>query len=267
MVYHYVSIVIPVFNVDIKILHKSLESISKQTYSFYEVIIIDDSTDLECSKFCSDYCSFDNRFRYYKTEKRLGLSKSLNFGISISKYDLIARFDSDDICFLNRLELQINYLNRNNHIDVLGGAMQIINNLEEVKSIRLYPTETNKIRRGMQIDCSIAHPTVIFKKQLVTDHGGYDENFIYCEDVDLWLRWLNNGVIFSNLDVPLIKFRQDDYIRGSEHYKYFLKARLQNFNFKFMPFNFMGIFLLLLTQIVPDNIMELYYRHKYKDDN
>jgi len=260
----YISIVIPVFNVDTKILHKSLESISKQTYLFYEAILIDDSTNLECSKFCFEYCSSDNRFRYYKTEKRLGLPKSLNFGISISKYDLIARFDSDDICFLNRLELQINYLNRNKHIDVLGGAIQIINNLEEVKSIRLYPIETKKIYRRMQIDCSIAHPTVMFKKHLVTDFGGYNETFISSEDIELWLRWLNNGVRFSNLDVPLIKYRQNEFIRNSEHYKYFLKARLRNFNFKFIPFNFIGIFILLLTQIVPDNMMELYYRYKYK---
>ena len=65
----------------------------------------------------------------------------------------------------------------------------------------------------MQIDCSIAHPTVIFKR-LVADYGGYDEDILYCEDVDLWLRWFNNGVRFSNLDVPLIKFRKDEYIRN-----------------------------------------------------
>lgn len=263
MDYKYISIVIPVFNVSTKILQKSLESISKQTHSFFEAILIDDSTDIECSKFCSNYCSKDNRFRYYKTDRRLGLSKSLNFGISIASHDLIARFDSDDICYLNRLELQIKYLNKNNHIDVLGGAIQIINNIGEVKSIRSYPTQTNKFRRGMQIDCSIAHPTVIFKKQLVSDYGGYDEAFLYCEDVDLWLRWLNNGVRFSNLDIPLIKFRQEQYIRNSKHYKYFLKARIQNFNYKFMPYNLIGIFLLILTQIIPDNLMKLYYRFKY----
>ena len=77
MDYNYLSVVIPVFNVNIKILQKSLESISKQTHSFFEAILIDDSTDIECSKFCSNYCSSDNRFRYYKTDKRLGLSKKV----------------------------------------------------------------------------------------------------------------------------------------------------------------------------------------------
>ena len=97
----------------------------------------------------------------------------------------------------------------------------------------------------------------------MADYGGYDEAFLYCEDVDLWLRWLNNGVRFSNLDVPLIKFRQDQHIRNNKHYKYFLKARIRNFNYKFMPFNLIGIFLLILTQIIPDNLMKLYYRFKY----
>jgi glycosyltransferase involved in cell wall biosynthesis len=260
----YISIVIPVFNVDTKVLRKSLESISNQTYLFYEVILIDDSTDIKCSKFCLEYCSSDKRFRYHKTDKRLGLPKSLNFGISISKYDIIARFDSDDICFLNRLELQINYLKSNNNVDVLGGAIQIINNLEEVKSIRSYPVGINKIRWKMQIDCPIAHPTVMFKKYLVSEYGGYNETFKYAEDIELWLRWLNNGVRFSNLAEPLIKYRQNDFIRNTNHYKYFLNARLKNFNFKFMPINLIGIFILLLTRIVPNNVMELYYKYKYR---
>ncbi|WP_163407800.1 glycosyltransferase [Flavobacterium ajazii] len=265
MDYQYISIVIPVFNVEPEILKKSLESISNQTYEFFEVILVDDSTDIKCSNFCVDYCVIDQRFRYFKTEDRLGLPKSLNFGISIAKYDIIARFDSDDICFLNRFELQINYMKCNSNIDVLGGAIQIINNTEEVKAIRLYPVGTNKVRWKMQIDCPIAHPTVMFKKHLVSNYGGYDESFKYAEDIELWLRWLNNGVRFSNLAVPLIKYRQNDFIRNTKHYRYFLNARFRNFNFKFIPINFIGIFILLLTQILPDNVMALYYSYKYRN--
>lgn len=262
MSYRYVSIVIPLFNVDIKILNKSLESISKQTYLLYEVIIIDDSSDIECSKFCFDYCSSDVRFRYYKTPKRLGLSKSLNFGISLAKHDLIARFDSDDICFLNRLELQIDYFNNNRNIDVLGGSIQIIDDSELVTSNRSYPIETNKIRKRMQIDCSIAHPTVMFKKHLVTEYGGYNEDFVFAEDIEMWLRWLNFGVRFSNLENPLIKYRQTDFVRNRKHYTYFLRARLKNFNLNMMPYNLIGIIILLLAQVLPAKFMLLYYKYK-----
>lgn len=264
MKFEFISIVIPVYNVESLILFESLESLRTQTFTSFEVIIIDDSTSLRCSEFCKNFCASDDRFRYFKPKNKLGLSKSLNYGISLSKGALIARFDSDDICYSNRLDLQIKYINENPNIDVLGGNMQIICNEGSLISIRKYPLTHKKIFRKMQIDCAIAHPTVIFKKELVQKYKGYDENLLYAEDIDLWLRWLNNGVKFENLNKTLIKYRQNEFIRKRKHYKNVLIVRLSNFNLQLFPHKILGILLLIFAIYTPKSLLGIYYKIKYK---
>ena len=139
MKFKFISIIIPVYNVESSILFESLESVRTQTFTSFEVIIIDDSTSLICSEFCKKFCASDDRFRYFKPKNKLGLSKSLNYGISLAKNALISRFDSDDICYNNRLDLQIKYFNANPETDVLGGNMEIIDNKGNLISIRKYP--------------------------------------------------------------------------------------------------------------------------------
>lgn len=259
-----ISIVIPVYNVESSILFESLESVRTQTFTSFEAIIIDDSTSLICSDFCKKFCASDDRFRYFKPKNKLGLAKSLNYGISLAKNDLIARFDSDDICFKNRLDLQINYFNANPKIDVLGGNMEIIDDKGNSISIRKYPSTHNDIIREMQINCAVAHPTVIFKKELIEKYNGYKENLLFAEDVDIWLRWMNKGVRFANLNKTLIKYRQNEFIRNKKHYKNFLMVRLSNFNYKLIPYNIIGILLLFFAKYTPKSLLGIYYKLKYK---
>jgi glycosyltransferase involved in cell wall biosynthesis len=267
MNYDSVSIVIPVYNTSTEILSKSFKSITSQIFKNFEVIIIDDSSNIETSKFCNEYCKVDTRFQHIKPDKKLGLVNSLNLGIRNAKFELIARFDSDDICFLDRLSKQVEYLKFNQDIDVLGGNIEVINSNYDTLYIRKYPTSHKKISKSMHIFCPIAHPTVLYKKEIILKYGNYDSNYKYAEDIDLWLRWLSNGVKFSNLNTPLIKYRQDSLTRNKEHYKYFLKARLKNFKIKYFPINFIGILLLSFVLITPNFILNNYYKYKYKIDN
>lgn len=263
MNFEYVSFVIPVYNVDSDILLKSLKSISNQTHKSFEAIIVDDSTDNICSKVCSAFCGEDMRFKYIKPERRLGLVKALNYGVSLAKYDLIARFDSDDICYSNRIELQLDFLKNNVDIDILGGNIEVINNLDNRLFMRKYPSSHAQISQSIHIDCPIAHPTVIFKKTIFDKVGGYDENFKFAEDIDFWLRCFNFGAKFSNLQQPIIKYRQDDTIRNKLHYKYFLKARVKNFKIRYFPINIIGILLLIFVNLMPICFLKIYYNKKY----
>jgi glycosyltransferase involved in cell wall biosynthesis len=264
MNYDAVSIVIPVYNVSPEILSKSFESVTLQSFTSFEAIIIDDSTNFDTSQFCLDYCKLDNRFNYIKPAKKLGLVNALNLGILSSNYELIARFDSDDICNVDRLFQQLEFLKQNKDIDVLGGNIEVITSSDKLLYVRKYPTTHREIARSMHIICPIAHPTVMFKKDVIKKFGYYDNRYRYAEDIDLWLRLLSNGVKFYNLDVPLVKYRQDALTRNKEHYKYFLKARLNNFNFRFFPLNVIGIIMLLLVVYMPDFILNFYYKSKYK---
>lgn len=263
MNYDSISIIIPVYNVDTIILSKSFESITNQTFRNFEAIIIDDSTKIETSQFCIKYCKFDNRFQYIRPEKKMGLVNALNLGIKNSNFDLVARFDSDDICNLDRLYKQITFMKNNQEIDVLGGNIEVINSKDDYLYTRKYPIKHRDIARSMHIICPIAHPTVLYKKEVIVNNGYYDNNFKYAEDIDLWLRLLSTGVKFANLNIPLIKYRQDTLVRNKDHYKYFLKARRKNFSLKYLPFNILGIFMLLIIIYTPDSLLNLYYTNKY----
>ena len=264
MNYDSVSIIIPIYNVDPIILSKSFESISSQSFKSFEVILIDDSTKSETSDFCLQYCKSDTRFSYIKPTQKLGLVNSLNLGIQRAKNDIIARFDSDDICYEDRISKQVEFLKNNLDIDILGGYIEVINSDYKHLYIRKYPVSHSEIVKSMQIFCPIAHPTVMYKKAVLQRVGYYDDNFKYAEDIDLWLRLLSIGAKFSNLNTPLIKYRQDTLVRSKEHYKYFLNARIKNFNLKYFPRNIFGITILLFVIYMPTFILDIYYKFKYK---
>jgi GT2 family glycosyltransferase len=111
--------------------------------------------------------------------------------------------------------------------------------------------------------CPIAHPSVIFKKTVFDRVGGYDESFKFAEDIDFWLRCINSGARFSNLNLPIVSYRQNDTIRDKQHYKYFLKARLKNFKIRYFPFNIIGIALLIFASFLPKYFLRIYYKKKY----
>ena len=260
-----VSFVIPVYNVEKDILLKSLNSVSNQTHIFFESIIIDDSSDKNCSELCKWFCESDSRFVYVKPVSRLGLAKALNYGISLAKFDLIARFDSDDICMENRIELQLDFLKNNKNIDILGGGIEVIDNNDKKKFYRNYPVSHRDISNSIHFLCPIAHPSVVFKKNIFNKVGGYDASFLFSEDIDFWLRCLDNGAQFANLQEPIIKYRQNHTIRNKKHYQYFLKARFKNFKIKHFPINVIGIIPLIFVNIMPIYLLKIYYKMKYNN--
>lgn len=264
MNYDSVSIIIPIYNVSLNILSKSFESISKQTFENFEAILIDDSSNLDTSNFCIEYCKIDSRFNYIKPPIKLGLVNSLNLGIQSAKHDILARFDSDDICYFDRIAKQIEFLKNNKNIDVLGGNIEVINSDYKHLYIRKYPVTHSEIVKSMHIVCPIAHPTVMYKKVVIKKVGYYNDSYRYAEDIDLWLRLLSSGAKFYNLNTPLIKYRQDSLVRNIDHYKYFLKARINNFKLKFFPRNIIGISMLLFVVYMPNFILDIYYKFKYK---
>ena len=110
---------------DANYLKKSIPSILNQSFKEFEFIIIDDGSIDETELVINKYKKYDKRIKYYKQDN-IGLTKSLNRGINLSKGKYIARIDADDISYESRLEKQYNYLEKNKDI-VLLGAQRIIN--------------------------------------------------------------------------------------------------------------------------------------------
>jgi glycosyltransferase involved in cell wall biosynthesis len=255
-----VTIVVPSFNEDSNIVRASLESIRAQTFGRFECIVVDESTKPELAEACRLACEEDKRFIYVHPKDRLGLSRSLNFAIGISSSQLIARFDSDDICMPERLELQVAFLLAHPEISAVGGAIDIISNNGELVAHRSYPQTPNKIASAMQFTNAIAHPTVMFRKEAIDQYGGYNPSCRYCEDLDMWLRWMNADVLFANLPQVLVQYRKDNTRRDHLNWRYNLRVRISNFNSRYLFRRILGVVCIAAWVAVPSKLQEQIYK-------
>ena len=202
-----ISIIMSTYKEEENLLRESIESLLNQTYKDFEFIIILDFPDNNLHKrIIEEYSKIDNRIRFFVNEKNLGLTGSLNRGLSLAKGEYIARMDADDISLPNRLEKQIEYLNKYSH-DLIGGITQMIDEEgNSIYSIQKVPTDFNKIKKALRYGQCIAHPTWLGKKEVFDCLNGY-RNIPLCEDFDFTLRAVLNGFKISNLNETVLKYR------------------------------------------------------------
>jgi glycosyltransferase involved in cell wall biosynthesis len=211
-----VSVILPVYNGE-KTIRRAVESVLSQTYTSFELIIINDgSADLTQGILDSFE---DERMRVFHQENR-GLVASLNRGIkdSIGKY--IARMDADDFAMPERLKKQVEFMENNPTVGVLGTAVKIIYS-DGTKRIRRRPLNTISIRKNIVKICPFCHSSVMIRKEVFDEVGLYDlskdgSKKLLVEDYDLWVRILAAGYDLANLpDVLTAYYREPDSILRS----------------------------------------------------
>lgn len=258
----FVSVIMATFNESAGIINKAIESIINQTFSNFELIIIDDSTNQETKQVIDSFLS-DSRVRVIREKKRIGFAKGLNMGFSQAKGQLIARMDGDDISLKNRLELQVNYLMKHPKISVVGGSMYIIDETDQIISYRKYPTSGFLFRILSTYRTPLAHPTVMLRQECVEKGFFYDESFFRAEDLELWLRLEKNGFNLANMKNFLLKYRVCGDLsnkRTNDHWLYNHKARVKNFSFRNPIFSLVSIFVSFTYTVMPDFIIKAIYR-------
>lgn len=200
----YLSVILSTYNEE-KYIAKSIQSILDQTYPYFEFIIVNDgSTDstLQIVR------SFSDPRIVVIDKPNTGLPDSLNKGIECAKYDWIARMDGDDIAMPNRFERQINYIKKESAI--IGGQFISINEDGNAISgkISRKPLTYAKCKFALLFGMSpLAHPTVLIKKELLVQYGGYDVNFRASQDLELWCR-LVSFANMVNISDPILFYRQ-----------------------------------------------------------
>lgn len=202
-----ISVIMSTYKEDERLLRESIESILNQTYRDFEYIIILDYPDNVVHKsVIEEYALKDDRIHFYVNEKNMGLTDSLNRGLSLCHGEYIARMDADDISLPDRLERQMEYLEKN-HYDLIGGITEMINeNGSLLYSIKSVPTDPKKINKALRYSQCIAHPTWLGRKEVFEKNAGY-RHMPLCEDYDFTLRAVLNGFVISNLNEPVLKYR------------------------------------------------------------
>ena len=263
-----VSVVMATYNDPLGYLNLSVESIIKQTYKNWELLIVDDSTKSEVIDTLDAFAKKDSRIKIVRKNYKLGFVKSLNVGIQESSGTYIARMDSDDISKLNRLEKEVAFLEENRDIDIVGSNIEIIDEKSTVIGNRTYKVEEDKIKRNAFFRNPLAHPSVMYRRQSIIKLSGYDENYKMAEDYELWLRALKFGMKISTIPEVLLSYRMgNDYYkkRSKENWKYNILAKKKNFYWS--VYNIAGILLSLILYNLPIAfIRKLYEIDRKKGD-
>lgn len=182
----------------------AVNSCLNQTIKNFEIVIVvnnvNESDKSKVKKFCQD-----DRIILVFSKARY-LTYNLNIGLQHCNSNYIARMDADDISHPDRVERQLEFMIKNN-IDVCGSSYQIIDKDNVVIGKVTQPISNKSIRRKMYFSNPIAHPSVVFRKDVVLDVGGYMGGE-YAQDYDLWLRLARNlNIKFYNFSDYLIDYR------------------------------------------------------------
>ncbi len=191
------SVIIPSYNRKQQ-LSKAMDSVLNQSFSDYELIIVDDgSTDGTEDLFNSQ----NPRIKYIKTDN-FGVSAARNKGIKESRGEHIAFLDSDDIWQKEKLQENYKFLKDNPHIKIHQTNDIWIRNNRRVNPAKKHIKESGDIfQRSLQL-CLISPSAVVISRKLFEKYGLFDEALPACEDYDLWIRitpFENIGLINKNL--------------------------------------------------------------------
>lgn len=201
-----ISVILPV-NRDDGFLEQAVNSILNQTYSSFELLIIANNCNNELWDKIQLIRKKDIRIQAHRLNLG-GLVFALNYGLNIAKYEYIARMDADDIALSNRFKLQIDFLEKNPEIVILGTQIAYIDELNKERPIKasFLPVGSKDLCKISYLKCPLYHPTVMFRKTPIMKIGAYKYGF-YGEDYELWLRCMHEGYNIANLEEILLKYR------------------------------------------------------------
>ena len=204
-----ISVLIPVRG-DAPFLSQAIKSLSESTLKPSEVLIIDDGISENQLNRLKDL-NFDLNLKVIKN-KGVGLVNALNTGLDLANNELIARLDSDDMVYKNRLELQYNFLNCSPEVLVVGSQVTYIDGGNKILGNSAYPTGCINNDARFNNSCLIAHPSVMYRKSSISKVGDYREiakigTTSLCEDFDLWKRVAKQGELV-NMPDELTFYRQ-----------------------------------------------------------
>lgn len=205
MTYPQVTVLMPVYNAEAYVL-ESVESILSQTFTDFELLIINDaSTDgsleiLESIK--------DPRIRLISNPMNLGQTKSLNIGLQATKSKYVAINDADDLSLPHRLKRQMDFLGKHPDVTVVGSSAYIMDHSGSIKRRFIKSTDSRDIMLCTLNEPPVIHGSIVMNKEAVLSAtDGYDEEVRICQDFALWSLLLKKGFKIANLPESLVVIR------------------------------------------------------------
>lgn len=192
-----VSVLLSTYNSE-ETLRESIDSLLNQTYKNLEILISDDGSIDSTIEICKKFQLKDERILLFSNKKNIGLTKSLNNLAQKASGSLIARHDADDISLPDRIEEQIQFMNKK-RLDAVTTRSLVKQNNKKRPGISFYIPDKLLINRKNPF----IHGTLIIKKNVFQEIGYYDERFYFAQDYKLFYDLLNNGYKVRTLNKAL----------------------------------------------------------------
>lgn len=200
-----VSVVLPAYNAE-RFIGAAIESILGQSFSDFELIVVDDCSRDDTWHLVQGYAKADGRVVAIRNDRNLNLAQTLNRGIALAQGEYVFRMDHDDISMPNRLERQVQFLDANPDVGIVGSSMQIIDEQGQIVGMRKYNLTDEVIRRNIFLYSPFCHPAIAIRASILKLAGLYNHEFNPAEDYELYFR-IGVHSRFANLDEVLLKYR------------------------------------------------------------
>jgi glycosyltransferase involved in cell wall biosynthesis len=222
-----VSVLLPFRNAG-RTLDAAIASIAAQTFLDLELLLVDNGSSDEGIGVAGQWAARDQRIILLQ-EPTVGIAQALNTGLSHARGRFIARMDADDRADPTRLSKQVAFLDAQPEIGVVGTRTRFTTDVEHSNGMRAFVERQNDILSPHDhyvkrfVDAPLAHPTVMFRRELVDRFGAYDTGPVP-EDHELWLRWMHHGVQFAKLPEELLTWTDHADRLSRTHVNYSTEA-------------------------------------------
>ncbi|MCF7869806.1 MAG: glycosyltransferase family 2 protein [Candidatus Omnitrophica bacterium] len=195
------SIIIPTYNRR-QFLKIAIESVLKQTYANYELIIVDDGSTDNTKELIKDYK--DSRLNYYYQQNK-GPASARNLGIAKARGEFVCFLDSDDRFRINKLEISHRYIKEKSSYKIFHSEEIWYKNGKFLSQKKEHKKTAGFIFDNAVKLCSISISTAVIKKEVFNKIGNFDQNLLACEDYDFWLRVTSQYPIYLIPEALTIK--------------------------------------------------------------
>lgn len=230
-----VSVLLPCYNAA-GTLDEALHSLVNQTFTDFEIVAVDDGSNDATAEILTDWGQRDRRLSVVR-QPHEGIVGALQRGLEACRAPLVARMDTDDHAYPERLASQVAFLDAHPRVTAAGCLVRAFPPDQVRTGFRLYIDWLNSlvtntdIRREIFVESPLAHPSVIFRRAEVVAAGGYQEHG-WAEDYDLWLRLYLAEAEFGKVEEVLLDWREhpdrltrtdgryalENFLRAKAHY-------------------------------------------------
>ena len=198
-----ISVLMPVYRPDLRYLRAAIDSIRAQTFTDWELLVVEDGGPSDTGAVIASLG--DARIHHYARSGKTTLADALNDGLSRCRALLIARMDGDDVAAPDRLARQFSFLEEHPAVAVVGSALAVIDSEGRLVGHRRLPAGAGEVAAALRRYNCVAHPAVMFRRDVVRRAGGYRQQL--AEDYDLWCRLVTHGERIENLPAELLMYR------------------------------------------------------------